>query len=73
MTNKIWNDLPHPADVRWEDSVLRIDMPTDLAEELEQITLEKYGVFIADMIRYYLFWIVEKPDEFKKWILQWKE
>ncbi len=67
------NDPLHLADVHWTDSVLCIDLPTDLTEELEQIASERYGIDLEDMIRCYLDWIVEDPDEFKKWILQWKE
>ena len=67
------NDPLHPADVRWEGSVLCIDMPTDLAEELEEISSGKYGISFEDMIRRYLYWIVENPDDFKKWISQWKK
>ena len=73
MTHKIWNDPPTLADVRWEGSVLCLDIPKDPAEELERIASERYGIGLEDLIRCYLYWIVENPEDFKKWISQWME
>ncbi len=52
----------------WTKDGLYVEMPDDMAAELEEILMSQYGVGIEKALRQYIRWMVEKPDEFKKWI-----
>ncbi len=53
---------------RWTSDGICVEMPEEMAEELQNILMNRYGISIEEALRQYFQWIVEKPDEFRKWI-----
>ena len=51
---------------KWTDEGICVEMPEDLAAELESVLVERYGIGIEEALRRYLQWITEKPEEFKQ-------
>ena len=52
----------------WTEDGVCVEMPEDLMEELERILRERYGIGLREVLRQYLRWIAEKPEEFTRWV-----
>ena len=52
----------------WTEEGFSVEMPEEMARELQTILMNQYGVSIEEALRQYIHWIAEKPDEFMKWI-----
>lgn len=53
---------------RWTSDGICVEMPEEMAEELQGILMNRYGISMEEVLRQYFHWIAEKPDEFRKWI-----
>ena len=52
----------------WTQDGICVEMPEEMAQNLQDILIKRYGISIEEALRQYIHWIVEKPDEFMKWI-----
>ena len=54
---------------RWTKDGIYVEMPEELFNELESILMERYGIDIEEALRQYFRWTIEKPVEFRKWVM----
>lgn len=52
----------------WTEDGICVEMPENLMTELEAILMNRYGIGIEEALRQYIRWIVEKPEEFRKYL-----
>ena len=52
----------------WTEDGFCVQIPEEMEAELKKILMEHYGISIEEALRQYMHWIVEKPDEFRKWV-----
>ena len=55
---------------RWTKDGIYVEMPEELFNELESILMERYGIDIEEALRQYFRWTIEKPVEFRAWIME---
>lgn len=55
---------------RWTEDGIHVEMPEELFNELESILMEHYGIDIEEALRQYFRWAVEKPEEFREWVME---
>ena len=56
-----------------QGSILCIEMPAQLNEDMETILHEKNGISLKTALEMYFQWIGQCPDEFERWVKEIRE
>lgn len=67
---KEMSSLIDSINAMWTEDGIYVEMPEELFNELESILMERYGIDIEEALRQYFRWTIEKPDEFRAWIME---